>query len=636
MKTFKQYIAEILTPTQHTHVLRLVSRTRDVSFSDRMFGGADNHTIILPFEHAQQTHHDSVVGVLDKHGYDIVDYKKGLAVRRGEETINQHGFKTKKRPISIGSLLQKKHPDVTEEMRSKAVDDFNKRETGDYEIMISRHPIHVAEQSTNKDWRSCLTLGSCSRDHPSTFEAELRQLKGVSPNARDIDKQQRGQHSSFVENDINAGTHIAYLIRKGDHELRNPLGRLTFKPHTMRSPALDQDPVVLRPEPKSYVSGSLISDEKMKKAFETQAIKHVEENHNSHQPLGEYEEDRAPRPGFLEAPPHGGKMYSDHDSSHRGKYFNVGSVSEFKKHMKKLGHTPQARDVISKILKYTPNPIHGNFTHYRLTPGHIDHILDTYGFDQSNKEHFSFFAPFATGMKAISHPDASHDNVRKFLSHALPYAQSRSDMGSRSELSDIQRMFSEHHNLPKDVFDSAFSNPMFKEHIIRNPHLSGEHIHRIIDDADEHLGVLNYGVDGIHFIKETIKGYKNLDESHMLKILSPEHQKKSMLNRDITDAILSHPNVTQRVREAAVNHPNKIVRMKALQPIHDGISDYKHADEGFLHKVMREHEDHDVAEEAYHVLRQKAIRSSQRLGNVEPLMDLERHWDQAARRIRGF
>lgn len=196
MKTFKQYISEELNFHQKSYIDSITHNSapnaRDTEFSDHVFGGAssglgrwdDKDVHVIPFDKKDLfTKVPTAIGThLSAHGYRVHDWSKGLAVR----TDLPAGKKP--RPIGIGKILAatsdkggEKH--FWAENAWRTHNEHASHADHDLEIMITRHPYHIGEQSTNKGWRSCLTLGVCPdesdheyRDDPFV-EKEYRQKR---------------------------------------------------------------------------------------------------------------------------------------------------------------------------------------------------------------------------------------------------------------------------------------------------------------------------------------------------------------------------------------------------------------------------------------------------------------------------
>jgi hypothetical protein len=94
-----------------------------------------------------------------------------------------------------------------------------------HDVVITRHPHDVAGKSCHENIASCMTWGTEKKPH--------------MPEA--------------VFGDLANGTHEAFLVPKGDHELKNPIGRISLKPfHGKDSNYRDTGHTILRPESKVY------------------------------------------------------------------------------------------------------------------------------------------------------------------------------------------------------------------------------------------------------------------------------------------------------------------------------------------------------------------------------------------------
>lgn len=174
--------------------------------------------------------------ILNDHGYTIAntsDYIDGMAI-----TSSREGHKNKTR---IGKLLQKFEEDgtitvttrkngrkTTKEVIGKPLlhefkNDPIRNKSGDsFFIVISRHPYDVSGSSTDRNWTSCMDLGTTRINY-----------KDSSPNV--------GSNNKYVKNDVSEGTLVAYLVTSEDiyKDLNNkikttlsrPLSRILMKPH---------------------------------------------------------------------------------------------------------------------------------------------------------------------------------------------------------------------------------------------------------------------------------------------------------------------------------------------------------------------------------------------------------------------
>lgn len=170
-------------------------------------------TTVLPLERDTATPHPDVEEHLDRHGYDVHDYMKGLAIKKGE----------KKNPISIGKVLAR--TDAPQSLKTAYEKDPNRQGIdSNVHVVISRNPVHVAGMSTHQNWESCQTLGGGGKYIDSDGKT------------RNLDKQDIGGSSEYVKEDIASGSHIAYLVHKPeDVDVHyKPIARILLKPYMSR------------------------------------------------------------------------------------------------------------------------------------------------------------------------------------------------------------------------------------------------------------------------------------------------------------------------------------------------------------------------------------------------------------------
>lgn len=162
---------------------------------------------------------------LQNNGHDIHDYAAGLAKDKYNRTLN------------IGRALSKtKAPQ--ELIDSYASDDRKSAvEMDKHEIVISRHPYHVAEGSTGKSWQSC--AGLTATGLPCRYGG--------------------GAAARKLPDEIQQGTHVAYLISKNkpgkelsiQERIDKAKARVYLKPHESQQSGHK----VLVPEEKVYSGG---------------------------------------------------------------------------------------------------------------------------------------------------------------------------------------------------------------------------------------------------------------------------------------------------------------------------------------------------------------------------------------------
>lgn len=163
---------------------------------------------------------------IDKHYiiHNIEDYIKGTAYEARDEQ--------KKQPNKVGRILTKLGSDKNrqgeysfpEHVREKANelsdsfrdDPIRSAQCEEYKVVISRHPYDIAGMSTDRNWWSCMHLGT----------------QGINYKTKD-----EGSNARFIQGDIKEGSVIAYLIcsndkhKNGKYAIKKPFARILMKPH---------------------------------------------------------------------------------------------------------------------------------------------------------------------------------------------------------------------------------------------------------------------------------------------------------------------------------------------------------------------------------------------------------------------
>ncbi len=121
--------------------------------------------------------------------YPIEDDKLGLC-------IDKDG-----RVIKIGRLLRKLGKDELLKSYEKSRSTILKK-VDNLKVVISRHPYDIIGMSTNRGWTTCLNIN---------------------------DPVYGGKHLYSLQQQLRRGCLIAYLIREGDEEIKNPISRILIK-----------------------------------------------------------------------------------------------------------------------------------------------------------------------------------------------------------------------------------------------------------------------------------------------------------------------------------------------------------------------------------------------------------------------
>jgi len=181
-----EFIIEALKPSEYRQYVKSWDKARFASlFNDPKFNTDRNHyRIYLPLVKSPIQVANVPVEIqntLSEKGYEVQDYKAGLAKE-----------KNGKRIMKIGKLLP---PDL----QQKFANDKSRQAQDEYMVVISRHPYDIAGMSTDRGWVSCMNL----RD---------------------------GINRHYVAVDVKEGTIIAYLVKTTDIDIKNPVGRISIKP----------------------------------------------------------------------------------------------------------------------------------------------------------------------------------------------------------------------------------------------------------------------------------------------------------------------------------------------------------------------------------------------------------------------
>lgn len=220
MKSFKQFLLEGLNKDQK----EIVDSWGSSDIPQRISGHvipAGQHRVTIPLEDPSERvdAHPDVEKHLRDNGYDIHDYRKGLALEPPK--TNMMG-KTTRRPIKIGKALEATN--APDELKKTYVTHSNEARKGGtasgLQIVVSRHPHDVAAMSTGQGWESCMTMGGGSNEH-------------------------------YLKNDVLNGTHVAYLTKAGEKQSNNPadhaIARIALKPYHGSDGS-----TILHPENKLY------------------------------------------------------------------------------------------------------------------------------------------------------------------------------------------------------------------------------------------------------------------------------------------------------------------------------------------------------------------------------------------------
>ena len=145
---------------------------------NRFLGGR----LTMPIE--QDDAHPDVRNFLHNHGYEISDYKNGLATKTIQTGKPAEGIPLRNvtRTVKIGKALDAH--DAPEEIKKAFVNKSRESGSGEERSVVISHDAHdVGSMSSCKSWSSCMDL-----DRGNT------------------------SYNSHIKNDIQHGTHVAYQV----------------------------------------------------------------------------------------------------------------------------------------------------------------------------------------------------------------------------------------------------------------------------------------------------------------------------------------------------------------------------------------------------------------------------------------
>jgi hypothetical protein len=189
-----EFLIEALTPEQITKLYKDLGSKYDANIHDNIFKGKSR--IYAPLEDQPSSSGEEISSTqkelqtkISDLGYEIDDYKRGLAKKSSDST----------KKIKIGKLIKDK------ELLNKFANDPIRaatRQAAPLMVVFSRDPVDIAGMSTDRGWVSCMDLND-------------------GPNV----------NNKYIPADIKNGAIIAYLIRENDKNIDNPLGRILIKPY---------------------------------------------------------------------------------------------------------------------------------------------------------------------------------------------------------------------------------------------------------------------------------------------------------------------------------------------------------------------------------------------------------------------
>ena len=193
---FKEFLGEALKPSQYRSLMKKFNPERYDAFFRKHASDKRKTRIYIPLDSNESDNvkpDPKVKDALSKLGYEVEDYKAGLATKDG------------KRLVRIGKLLadQPEIKKVFDNDKTRAASKKNEKL-----IVISRHPYDIGGMSTDRGWNSCMRLTDKAKGD----------LSG-------------GEYEEYVPTEIEHGALVAYLIDANDPDIKNPMARVLIRPY---------------------------------------------------------------------------------------------------------------------------------------------------------------------------------------------------------------------------------------------------------------------------------------------------------------------------------------------------------------------------------------------------------------------
>jgi len=473
--------------------------------------------ITVPLSHQDVPPHPDVKDHLEKHGYKITNYMAGKAE-------DQHG-----REINIGKALTKTkaHPDVMHSF----VKDPNRQSTKSkipLKVIISKHPHDVAGMSTDRHWASCMTMGG--KSHTSGKEEES------------------GVYSHHLRDDVEHGTHVAYLVHHDDDDIKRPVARIALKPHH----GITSGHTILKPEETEYGN----SNHAFKKTVKDFAEKHY--------PMKDIQYQK------------NSNLYDDdgtntiHNPNATSKDIHKGLDSEDSNTREAaISHPNATSEHIHKALGDS-NPRIRSFAihHENVNKEHIDKAL--------NDSDEDVRASAARNHKATS--EQIHKGLNDESSHVRMFAirnrnattehidKALNDPSVEVRHSAILNKKATSKHIDKALDDKSIS---VRSASLRHDNVSSEHIHKALDDKDRVIrrsAILHQNATpkNIHkALDDNDASVRNSAIQHRKATSENIHKALDDKDHEVRYSAMRHDNVTSENIHKALDDSGEKVRMTA-------------------------------------------------------------------------
>lgn len=484
MFSFKQFLKETSPVFEYSELLweELTKEQKDKvdewgdgsaarTISSHVFP-KDQDRIEIPLEMEQPpaVPHPDVQKHLEDNGYNISDYRGGFAT-------DKYG-----RSTSIGKILNKTK--ASPEITNAFMNDPQRAASSvaQPKIIISRHPHDVAGMSTDRGWRSCM------------------EMKGPNTGG--------GINQRFLQHDIQNGTHVAYLVRPEDNDIKKPMARIALKPFHADSDltGFDVDHTILRPESRVYGIGAKGDDDDnsasgvdsaIVSSFKNTVKKWTNQNFPMKDDVSTYEKND--------------KVYNDDGKS---------TIVPFEKGI----NSTNPRHIASAFEDHPE----------KITPEHIDKILNP----QGNNTYSSI-----PKIAALNHKLSTSEQVLQ---------------ASHDDHEDVKYAALRNAKLPQGRLQDVLMNKQEDDYAryaaLKNPNVPSETLHHIVMDRGDDL-------------RSDALVHNNVSANTLNEIVKSSHYRDSILkakavkHRNFTsshiDAVIENPTIDSQLKQTMIlNNPN--------------------------------------------------------------------------------
>jgi t-SNARE complex subunit (syntaxin) len=600
MITFKEYVlfsllTEELTDAQKKKVDAWASKMTAKSYghSHKVFGSNTNARLTIPLTNSEAanvetTLHPDVQKFLNSRGYNV----SGDAATRKVKIVHPTlGPQEKEVHEKIGKALEKSNApiDIKKKYMNSDSKQGSKLKDDDLEVVISRHPYDVAGMSTDRGWTSCMDM-------------------------------EDGCNVNFLKNEIKNGTHVAYLVRKDDTDLKTPIARIAIKQYESK------DGHVSMLADKTYglshagfvrtvndwIHQNFPIDES--KEYELRKgsyadnvprtiVNNFKEKLNSTNLMDRVIAIRHPNA----TAEHINKALDDKDAYVRRAAIehpnatveNISKALDDKDAYVKwhaIKHPNATAEHINKALDDKDGYVRQTaIKHPNATAEHINKALNDKDEDvrraairhpNATAEHINKALDDKDGYVrrvAIQHPNATAEHINKALDDkdadvrrvAIQHPNATAEHISKAlddKDADVRRVAIQHPNATAEHISKALNDKDLdvKWHAIKHPNATAEHISKALNDKDEYVRQaaiqhpnataehINKALDDKDgYVRQTAIQHPNATVEHINKALDDK-------DADVRRAAIQHPNATAEHINKALDDKDRYVRRVAM------------------------------------------------------------------------